>query len=118
MSTLKDVEQLVSTKVRDSPVSSSSSVNREIFELKNFIKNFVLKKVPYIATMGYENILTPFFKHVAEEKLAWRSCKDFAAFEATTYIKKYGRQLLVYEREPHNALNRYDSAACQCLSRW
>ena len=27
-------------------------------------------------------------------------------------------EVLVCEKEPHNALDRYDLAACQCLSRW
>ena len=27
-------------------------------------------------------------------------------------------EVLVCEREPHNALDRYVPAACQCLSRW
>ena len=26
-------------------------------------------------------------------------------------------EVLVCEKEPHNALDRYDPAACQCLSR-
>ena len=60
--------------------------------------------------MGYENILTPFFLHVAEEK---RVCciRGYHVWDAAA------GEVLVYEREPHNALDRYDPAACQCLSR-
>ena len=72
-------------------------------------KHFRVKYICYDGLRKSFNAII--FKHVAEEK---RVCciRGYHVWEEAA------GEVLVYEREPHNALDRYDPAACQCLSRW
>ena len=60
--------------------------------------------------MGYENIFTPFFKHVAEEK---RVCCIRGHHVYKEIWEAAAGEVLVYEREPHNALDR----TARCLPK-